>query len=222
MTVPVDVQSVGMSLNPTPNIPELSRWTSSGGRKQREQCIGRPHHGQGISKRCEQPFLTEMRNPHLINPPSLFRLLGLSHHRFAVIVVPKLTMNPILADCIIFHIYIIYNYNIYNHIYIEYRSHMKSHHFLWSIRSANRRCWEDGAPGMKPKAQFLDDSPAMTSWNGNQPLDPHWIIGSDIMQYRCPGWWWLELVLWIFMTSPIVGICWDDDPIWRTHIFAGG
>ena len=64
MTVPVDVQSVGMSLNPTPNIPELSRWTSSGGRKQREQCIGRPHHGQGISKSCEQPLLTEMRNPH--------------------------------------------------------------------------------------------------------------------------------------------------------------
>jgi hypothetical protein len=176
MTVPVDVQSVGMSLNPTPNIPELSRWTSSGGRKQREQCIGRPHHGQGISKRCEQPFLTEMRNPHLINPPSLFRLLGLSHHRFAVIVVPKLTMNPILADCIIFHIYIIYNYNIYNYIYIL------SIEVIWNLTifcdlSALRT-------GDAEKMELLEWSPRHSSWMTALQWHPgmgtnHWIhIGS--------------------------------------------
>ena len=109
----------------------------------------------------------------------------LSHHLFAMIVVPRLTMNPILADCIIFHplywyiyeiyiiifiyIYIYIKYNIY--IYIKYNIYILSIEVIWNLTifwdlsAKNRRCWEDGAPGMKPKAQ--------PRWHhcGNQPLD---------------------------------------------------
>ena len=113
------------------------------------------------------------------------------------------------------YIYIYIKYNIY--IYIKYNIYIYilsieviwNLTIFWDLSAKNRRCWEDGAPGMKPKAQ--------PRWHhcGNQPLDPHWIIGSDIINIDVlvGGDW---NMFYDFPNS------WDDDPIWRTHIFAAG